>query len=103
MLKNIDFINKALEDVWENIVKYETSPDNHAPVKSIFYTMMQFLLSDNSELHCREGDEYRVISSKIASFDIDGDTTGYTISEISRELIMKHIEKWLNNTREEVQ
>ena len=100
--KTIDFINLALEEKWEYLNgHYKAAPEEQSPVTTIFHKMMQYILSDNSELRFLDGDEYRIINSKIATLDIDGNPTGYTVSELSRELIINYLRIWLEEKREE--
>lgn len=99
--KTIDYINLALEEVSDQIVKYKQAPENHAPVTTIFHTMMQYLLSDSSELRYRDTDGYKEITSETATFEINGASTGYSIAELGRNMIKDQILKKLETEREE--
>lgn len=98
--KTIDFINIALEEVWEQILQYRSAPNDHAPITPIFHAMMQYLVTDNSELRFRNGEQYVAITSETAAFDIDGDVSSYTIAELGRIMIIDHIRKWLDKRKE---
>ena len=101
--KSIDLINMALEDVWLQMNSYyKVAPEDHSPVTTVFHTMMQYILSDNSELRYIDGEEYKTIPSKMAIFDIDGDPTAYTVAELGREMIINRLKRWLEKKREEV-
>ena len=70
------------------------------PVRTLFHTMMQYLKSETSELRYFDGEYLKIIDSETTIFDVD--ETQYKIADLSREMLLNSIEKWLTKKREEL-
>lgn len=97
--KTIDFINRAFSTVFPSVARYKSEPEEHAPLTTIFATMMKYIDAKDVSLAFWEDGKRKTLSGATATLDVDGDSTGYTVSELSRVVLIERVKKTLERMR----
>ena len=97
--KTVDFINRAFNSILPSISRYRAAPDEHGPLTTIFATMMKYIDTKEVSLAFWEDGKRKALSGAAATLDFDGDPTGYTVTELSRVILIERIKKNLDNMR----